>query len=253
VTDSSGSDDGAGVLSVATIHEDAAGDEYDNLNDEYVVFENTGDAALDLSGWTVSDEADHTYTFPEGVTLDAGAQVTLRTGSGTDDETDLYWGSKPRSGTTAATRSSSRTTTGRPYSRRNTDAIKWNLRRSWTDSRRTWQCCCWKRTGRRSVKFRRRRGSVASRRPPRRRDAGGRTRRRRSGRRDVRGSGDRRPVRNGPRAGSTACHSGRRRKTTRRIRPEVHWHSLFSAATLDRTIARPDALTITTAFGRTNI
>jgi competence protein ComEC len=93
-TDSSGSDDGAGVLSVATIHEDAAGDEYDNLNDEYVVFENTGDAALDLSGWTVSDEADHTYTFPEGVTLDAGAQVTLRTGSGTDDETDLYWGSE---------------------------------------------------------------------------------------------------------------------------------------------------------------
>jgi len=91
-TDSSGSDDGAGALSVATVHADAAGDEYDNLDDEYVVFENTGDAALDLSGWTVSDEADHTYTFPEGVTLDPGAQVTLRTGSGTDSDTDLYWG-----------------------------------------------------------------------------------------------------------------------------------------------------------------
>ncbi|SFR96739.1 competence protein ComEC [Halomicrobium zhouii] len=92
-SDSSGSDEGeAGALSVATIHEDAAGDEYENLNDEYVVFENTGEAALDLSGWTVRDEADHTYTFPEGVTLDVGAQVTLRTGSGTDDDADLYWG-----------------------------------------------------------------------------------------------------------------------------------------------------------------
>ncbi|AQL42085.1 competence protein [Halorientalis sp. IM1011] len=81
------------ALAIATIHEEPAGDEYDNLNDEYVVFENSGGEELDLSGWTVWDAADHTYTFPSGFTLDAGAQVTVHTGSGQDTETDLYWGS----------------------------------------------------------------------------------------------------------------------------------------------------------------
>lgn len=80
-------------LVIAEIHEDATGDEYENLNDEYVVFENAGEESLALGGWTVSDEADHTYTVPDGVTLDPGAQVTLHTGSGEDTATDLYWGS----------------------------------------------------------------------------------------------------------------------------------------------------------------
>jgi competence protein ComEC len=81
------------ALAVAEIHADAAGTERENLNDEYVVLENTGDTTVDLSGWTLSDAADHTYTFPEGVTLAPDARVTVHTGSGTDTETDLYWGS----------------------------------------------------------------------------------------------------------------------------------------------------------------
>jgi len=81
-----------GELAVATIHADAAGDDRENLNDEYVVFENTGEASLDLSGWTVADEAGKLYTFPDGYTLGPGETVTLHTGSGTDTETDLYWG-----------------------------------------------------------------------------------------------------------------------------------------------------------------
>ncbi|WP_232702480.1 lamin tail domain-containing protein [Halobacterium wangiae] len=79
-------------LVVETVHADAQGDDRDNLNDEYVVFENAGDDSLDLSGWTVGDEADHSYTVPEGVTLDPGTTVTLYTGSGTDSATELYWG-----------------------------------------------------------------------------------------------------------------------------------------------------------------
>lgn len=70
----------------------AATDEYDNLNDEYVVLKNTGNSNINLEGWTLEDEADHTYTFPN-FNLDAGSTVTIHTGSGDDTSTDLYWGS----------------------------------------------------------------------------------------------------------------------------------------------------------------
>jgi competence protein ComEC len=46
-----------------------------------------------MSGWILSDEADHTYPFPSGFALDPGASVKVHTGSGEDTETDLYWGS----------------------------------------------------------------------------------------------------------------------------------------------------------------
>jgi competence protein ComEC len=91
-TDGSDATVSADRLQLAAVHPDADGDDRDNLGDEYVVFENAGDEPLDLSGWTVSDEAGATYTVPEGVTLAAGEQLTLRTGSGTDTETELHWG-----------------------------------------------------------------------------------------------------------------------------------------------------------------
>ena len=84
---------GTGDIAVQSVHADAAGDEYDNLNDEYVVFENPGSGTLDLTGYAVEDEAGHHYDFPDGAALDAGATVTLHTGSGTDTDTDRYWGS----------------------------------------------------------------------------------------------------------------------------------------------------------------
>jgi len=90
-----GSDDGtpsADALVVKRINADAAGDDRGNLNDEYIVFENSGDATLDLSEWAVEDEVGKTYRFPEGTTLAPGDSVTLHTGSGTDTGTDLYWG-----------------------------------------------------------------------------------------------------------------------------------------------------------------
>lgn len=89
---STASESGASI-EVTEIHADAEGRDSENLNDEYVTLTNTGDEAVDLSGWSISDEADHTYTVPDGVTLAADASVTLHTGSGTDSETALYWGS----------------------------------------------------------------------------------------------------------------------------------------------------------------
>jgi competence protein ComEC len=84
-------DAGTGALVLETINADAAGDDRENLNDEYVVFRNAGDDELDLGGWTVRDESGKTYTFPDGSTLEAGARVTLHTGDGTDTDTDRYW------------------------------------------------------------------------------------------------------------------------------------------------------------------
>jgi rubrerythrin len=92
-TDGGESDDtGEGELSVAGLSADADGTDANDLNDEYVTYENTGDAGLDLSGWTVTDSSGTTYTFPDGVSLAPGAQVTLYTGSGTDTATERYWG-----------------------------------------------------------------------------------------------------------------------------------------------------------------
>lgn len=85
--------DGGFTFRIAEIHADADGNDGENLNDEYVVFRNTGEDAIDLSGWTVSDEAGHEYTFADGTTLAPGSSLTLRTGSGGDDETAVYWGS----------------------------------------------------------------------------------------------------------------------------------------------------------------
>jgi len=82
----------AGSLSVADVHEDAPGDDNENPSGEYVVFRNDGSEPLALGGWTVTDEADHVYTVPSGFELGPGEQVTLYTGSGTNTETELYWG-----------------------------------------------------------------------------------------------------------------------------------------------------------------
>jgi competence protein ComEC len=86
-------DENTSALAVADINADAEGNDRENLNDEYVVFENTASETLDMSGWTVADDADHTYTIPDGFTLGSGETVTLYTGSGTATESELYWGS----------------------------------------------------------------------------------------------------------------------------------------------------------------
>lgn len=55
---------------------------------------NTRLVRVDIGGWTVNDEADHTYTVPQDFTLDPGAQVTLYTGSGENTDSELYWRSE---------------------------------------------------------------------------------------------------------------------------------------------------------------
>lgn len=80
-------------LAVTAVHADAAGNDHENENGEYVTLTNRGDRPVDLTGYTVSDAAGHTYAFPDGFELGAEQSVTLYTGSGADTGSDLYWGS----------------------------------------------------------------------------------------------------------------------------------------------------------------
>jgi Intermediate filament tail domain. len=78
-------------LTVAQINEDAGGEDLVDPQ-ENVVFENTGDSELELTGYSVSDETDKSYSFPDGFTLSPGDQVTLYSGTGNSTATELYWG-----------------------------------------------------------------------------------------------------------------------------------------------------------------
>jgi len=78
-------------LEIVYVHYDAEGVDRENLNDEYVVIKNEGDEPVYMGGFTLSDEANHVYTFPLSFTLKAGSTVTVHTGYGTDTEKDLYW------------------------------------------------------------------------------------------------------------------------------------------------------------------
>ena len=64
--------------------------EKENLNGEWVEVSNNGTADANLTGWTLEDAQNHTYTFPD-FSLNAGAKVTIRTGMGNDNSTDLFW------------------------------------------------------------------------------------------------------------------------------------------------------------------
>lgn len=70
---------------------DAPGNDHANTSEEYVTLRNAGDQGLDLGGWRLEDRAGHRYRFPD-YRLEARALVRIRTGSGRDDQENLYWG-----------------------------------------------------------------------------------------------------------------------------------------------------------------
>jgi len=80
-------------LAISSVHArpDKGGKE--NLNDEYIVIESRSDKAVELTGWTVSDESNHRYLVPNFV-LQPNAKVTLRTGLGANTTSELFWGSR---------------------------------------------------------------------------------------------------------------------------------------------------------------
>ncbi|MGW2016693.1 lamin tail domain-containing protein [Streptomyces sp. NPDC001927] len=60
-----------------------------SLNAEYVVIRNTTGSAVSLKGWTLTDAANHKYTFGT-YTLGKGKTVTVHTGKGTNTAAHRY-------------------------------------------------------------------------------------------------------------------------------------------------------------------
>lgn len=69
----------------------AAGNDNENINGEFVEFRNSCTTAVDMTGWTLQDSSNKTYTFP-ALMVENKTTVTLHSGKGGDNETDLYWG-----------------------------------------------------------------------------------------------------------------------------------------------------------------
>lgn len=87
---------------ITCIHFDVSGNDNTNENGEWVVLKAKQDT--NLVGWTLSDEADHTYEFPSDFSLKRGETVRAYTGSedkpkkdkvcGQDADYELFWGSE---------------------------------------------------------------------------------------------------------------------------------------------------------------
>ncbi|MEX2133241.1 MAG: lamin tail domain-containing protein, partial [Acidimicrobiia bacterium] len=79
-------------ITIVRIEADAAGDDNENLNEEYVRLRNSGYLAVDMTGWVLKDaSASHRYTFPAGFVFASGLEVRIYTGCGADTQNSLYW------------------------------------------------------------------------------------------------------------------------------------------------------------------
>ncbi len=79
-------------IAIVDVDHDPPGPDEDAVDEELVVLANTGDDAVDLSGWIVRDEStENRYRFAVGTTLMPGAELTLRSGCGDDAGTTAFW------------------------------------------------------------------------------------------------------------------------------------------------------------------
>lgn len=79
-------------LQIVDVVYDAAGDDSQNLNGEFVTIANASDNDVDLTGWGIKDEsASNRYEFPTGAALAAGETLAVFSGCGQDVETLFYW------------------------------------------------------------------------------------------------------------------------------------------------------------------
>lgn len=77
-------------ISVYDVQADAPGDDRANLAEEFVVLRNPCLKPFTMQSWRLEDERGARYVFPEFI-LSPKETVTLHTGMGQDNTTDLFW------------------------------------------------------------------------------------------------------------------------------------------------------------------
>ncbi|ANS79432.1 Competence-like protein [Serinicoccus hydrothermalis] len=85
----------ASALRFTTFVADPAGkDDRTNahINREKISVKNTGRSTVTLSGYTIRDKQNHSFTFPKNTTVKPGKTVTVHTGKGTNGSGRFYWG-----------------------------------------------------------------------------------------------------------------------------------------------------------------
>lgn len=81
-------------LDIVKIHFDPPGKDASKnsgYTQEYIQVKNTGSSTLTLTGYTIRDDGPQKFSFPKGTKLAAGKTLTIRSGTGTNSATTLYW------------------------------------------------------------------------------------------------------------------------------------------------------------------
>ncbi len=77
-------------IGISSIHYDAAGNDFYNLNDEYALIHNYGTNSVNLSGWSLdAGDTGQRFTLP-AYSLRPGTSVAVRTGHGTTGGASIY-------------------------------------------------------------------------------------------------------------------------------------------------------------------
>lgn len=63
-----------------------------DISAEQVLIVNVGPNSVDMTNWTLSNDAGGTYTFGTTILFGNGAGITLHSGFGDNSATDLFWG-----------------------------------------------------------------------------------------------------------------------------------------------------------------
>jgi micrococcal nuclease len=84
------SKDFQGIIKIVNINADAPGNDNENKNGEWVEIKNQSQNSVNIKGWTLEDEANHIYTFPD-FSLAPGKSVFIYSGCGIDTQEKLYW------------------------------------------------------------------------------------------------------------------------------------------------------------------
>lgn len=77
-------------IKIVNINADAPGNDNENKNGEWVEIKNQGENSVNMTNWTLKDEANHIYTFVD-FTLALDKSVFIYSGCDIDTQEKLYW------------------------------------------------------------------------------------------------------------------------------------------------------------------